>query len=320
LVTLPADPHQVTDWALIATLRHRAGQSTSVQLARESERIDKDAWSRSEGWCEHCRKRRARRTTYLLRHVDGRLAQVGSSCLAEFIGHPHPMRVLSPTTGPHRSHRGHQRSPVSGREPVEYVDASSYLAHVAQAVLDGCFVSATAATRQRPATWSQAAAALDQGHVPGARAERRAKQALAWAREELARRDRPDEFERRLVLVVGKDRLTRRELPTAGAIIYAYHQHLRRQIAARKKAGEHIGEPGETIVASLTVRRVDRIATPDGPVHRHFLTDRLGRRAIWDADEERLSVGARLAQAIVVAHTAADGRPVTILDHCESVE
>jgi hypothetical protein len=102
--------------------------------------------------------------------------------------------------------------------------------------------------------------------------------------------------------------------------IYAFHQDLRRRIAARRKAGEHIGTPGEHVTAPLIVRRVERVATSDGPVHRHFLTDQLGRRAIWDAAEVQLSAGDHCLQAIVLAHRDADGRPVTILDRCESVE
>src|SRR5205085_4627574 len=106
-----------------------------IRLARPGERINTEAWSRSEGWCEHCRTRRARRTTYLLRDEDGRLAQVGSSCLAEFTGEP--------ATGhtPRASLRRPTRR-ITTRRPratAEYVDTCVFLAHVAQASFDaGC--------------------------------------------------------------------------------------------------------------------------------------------------------------------------------------
>lgn len=41
-------------------------------------------------WCEHCKTHRVRRDTYIVRHADGRIMQVGSSCLAEFIGTSNP--------------------------------------------------------------------------------------------------------------------------------------------------------------------------------------------------------------------------------------
>ena len=41
-------------------------------------------------WCDHCKCNRVRRDTYIVRHEDGRVMQVGSSCLAEFIGTKNP--------------------------------------------------------------------------------------------------------------------------------------------------------------------------------------------------------------------------------------
>lgn len=121
------------------------------------------------------------------------------------------------------------------------------------------FVSSAAATRSKPATWSQALATLDVARSPSSKARRRAQQTLEWIRGELKARPRLDDFERRLVHVLVEDRLTLRELPTAAAGVYAYHQHLRRQIEARERDGEFLGEPGEVITATLTVRRVERV-------------------------------------------------------------
>lgn len=38
--------------------------------------------------CDHCQLNRARKTAYLLRHDDGRVKQVGSTCLKDYTGHP----------------------------------------------------------------------------------------------------------------------------------------------------------------------------------------------------------------------------------------
>ena len=302
------------EWSLIATLRHRPGRPTAVELAPGTERVDVDAWSRSEGWCEHCRTRRTRRTTYLLRRRNGSLAQIGSTCLAEFIEDPEPMRTLRPSSrlrSPHEAHHHLERRTAS-----EYIDTRAYLAHVAQAVFDGGFVSTAAATRSKPSTWSQALATLDVARSPSDRARRRAWQTVEWVREELNARPAPDKFERRLVRMLGQDRLTLRELPTAAAGIYAYHQHLRRQIEAREKAGAYLGEPGDVITASLMVRRVERVATPGGPMQRHFLRDELGRIAVWDGRDQTLPRGPGSTEVVVAEHARIDGRPVTVLARC----
>jgi hypothetical protein len=311
------NPPAANEWSLIATLRHRPGQPTSVDLAPGATRIDIDAWSRSEGWCEHCRTRRARRTTYLLRRRNGCLAQIGSTCLAEFIGHPEPMRVLRPGGRPRSPRQPHERSGAH-RAPSGYIETRAYLAHVAQAVFDGGFVSGVAATSGRPATWSRALATFDVARSPSARARRRSQEAIEWVRDELTVGPTLNDFERRLVQVLDQDRLTLRELPTAAAGIYAYHQHLRRQIEERKRVGEYLGEPGEIIVASLMVCRVERAATPTGPVQRHFFRDELGRTAVWDSPDQALECGRASFEVVVAEDARFDGRPVTVLARCKS--
>src|SRR5579885_1648950 len=39
-------------------------------------------------WCDHCKCNRVRRDTYIVQHEDGRIMQVGSNCLEDFIGAP----------------------------------------------------------------------------------------------------------------------------------------------------------------------------------------------------------------------------------------
>ena len=281
-----AEPVSTSEWSLVATLHHRPGRPTGVELAPGTERIDVDAWSRSEGWCEHCRTRRSRRTTYLLRRRNGSLAQIGS-------------------TLPRRIHRGAQpdaRSParavdcglrcrgtVTGRRGRQRERLHRQLTRISPTLHKPCSMMASSRAAPpragKPATWSRALATLDVARSPSARARRRAQQTVEWVREELTARPTLDDFERRLVQVLGQDRLTFQELPTAAAGIFAYHQHLRKQIEAREKAGDYLGEPGEVITASLVVRRVERVATAGGPIQRHFLRDELGRIAVWDARE-----------------------------------
>ena len=110
--------------------------------------------------------------------------------------------------------------------------------------------------------WAKAKdATFDVARSPSSKARRRAQQTVDWIRDELKSRPTLDDFERRLVQVLAQDRLTLRELPTAAASVYAYHQHLRRQIKAREQAGEFLGELGEVVATSLMVRRVERVAT-----------------------------------------------------------
>jgi hypothetical protein len=298
-------------WRVIATLRHRPGRPTRVEVNADDTRLDIDAWSQSEGWCEHCRTRRARRTTYLLVHNNGRLAQVGSSCVAAFIASTTATRQQrSMSRARHRTQ--HPRTATV----VDYIDTHTFLAHASQAVFDSGWVSAASATRRKPATWTTAVASLDRGRPPSAKAAHRARQAIAWARQELATRDALTDFQQRLVDTIAIDRLTRRELPTAAALIHAFHYELRDRIHMREKLGEHIGEPGDAICSTFTVHHVERMATTHGPVQRHSMTDELGRRALWDAEAGTLPRGRHRLAATITAHADVDGRRVTFLRDC----
>lgn len=53
------------------------------------------AGSTSHDWCDHCGKRRTRANTYVLVHEDGRVAQVGSTCIKAFLGHSSPDAIAS---------------------------------------------------------------------------------------------------------------------------------------------------------------------------------------------------------------------------------
>jgi hypothetical protein len=305
-------------WTIIAVLHHRPGRATAVETL-DDRGIDADAWSRAEGWCEHCRTRRARTTTYLLRDARGRLAQVGANCLADFTGHPHPLDALGHRRSRRTAHRAlRRRSPPRVSQTVDYIDTRAYLAEVAQAVLDTGFVPAAAGIRERPATWVQAALALENGRPPSQRAERRAREAVAWVRDELAARGHLDDFQRRLIAVLSQDRLTRRELATAAAAVHSYHGELRRRIAARSRDGEHIGKPGEKVTGPFKLERVAHVATRSGPAYRHVLRDGLGRLAIWDAREPSLVPGVHRLCVTVDRHAQAGSRPLTILSSCDA--
>jgi hypothetical protein len=243
--------------------------------------------------------------------------QIGSTCLAEFIGAHDSMRVLRPSS---RLRSPVQRHHQQGPPARDYIDTRAYLAHVAQAVLGGGFVSTAAATSGKPPTWSRALATHDIARSPSARARSRAQQTIEWVRDELGAHPSLDDFERRLVQVLAQDRLTLRELPTAAAGIFAYHQHLRRQIEAREKAGDYLADPGEVVTASLVLRRVERIATAGGPVQRHFLKDELGRIAVWDARAQTLQRARGSFEVVVAENRHVDGRPVTVLALCKATQ
>jgi hypothetical protein len=45
--------------------------------------------------CEHCHLSRGRKETFIVRHEDGRMVQVGRQCLRDFLGHDSPDHLVA---------------------------------------------------------------------------------------------------------------------------------------------------------------------------------------------------------------------------------
>ena len=48
--------------------------------------VELDGWRPEVSECDHCGTTRRRSATYLVEHEDGSRKQVGSSCMADFLG------------------------------------------------------------------------------------------------------------------------------------------------------------------------------------------------------------------------------------------
>jgi len=70
-------------WTFVATLVHT--QEGNIIRSVPGFEVAPEYRDKAN-WCDHCQTNRVRRDTYVVKHTDGRVMQVGSSCLAEFIG------------------------------------------------------------------------------------------------------------------------------------------------------------------------------------------------------------------------------------------
>lgn len=82
-LTLTGETPRLNGWRFIATLQHLDGEN--IVRCLPNEEIPPSYRTRGS-MCDHCRANRRRNDTYILRHEDGRLMQVGSSCIRDFLG------------------------------------------------------------------------------------------------------------------------------------------------------------------------------------------------------------------------------------------
>jgi hypothetical protein len=86
---------QYDGWTFVASIEQYGERLLVTTAPGETvpEGFDRDDLAQAQT-CEHCRTARRRKQTYLLRHEDGRVVRVGSTCIKDFLGHNLPAVYL----------------------------------------------------------------------------------------------------------------------------------------------------------------------------------------------------------------------------------
>lgn len=84
-LTLPIEMPKFKGWQFVAVLQHLGTENIVRAVSGSDADIPKKYRSAGPN-CEHCQHDRRRADTYLLKHEDGRYAQVGSTCIEDFLG------------------------------------------------------------------------------------------------------------------------------------------------------------------------------------------------------------------------------------------
>jgi hypothetical protein len=92
-VTVDGVTPKLNGWSFMAVLEPVEG---GVFIRKTPEcKIDLAAYRHSKPVCDHCQLVRNRKQTYLLRHEDGSIRQIGSSCILDFLGGADPHHLAS---------------------------------------------------------------------------------------------------------------------------------------------------------------------------------------------------------------------------------
>jgi len=82
-LAIPVEVPKYGGWRFIATLQHLEGEN--IVRAIEGESVP-PKYRKAGPTCEHCRVKRQRIDTFLVKHDDGRVMQIGRDCLGDFLG------------------------------------------------------------------------------------------------------------------------------------------------------------------------------------------------------------------------------------------
>ncbi len=282
-------------------------------------------------YCDHCQSDRRRKETYVVRHEDGRFAQVGSSCLSDFLGGMSPTTVAAMFTfWAEVAALGEDGEGGWGFGRGADTDSLEvYLGLVVREVRANGWLSRTVAReRGQSATADEAMERLHPG-IEAQRAGKRpelptddeialARSALAWAREMTGTSD----YEHNVKIVALTGAVKAKTAGIAASIWPAYERAMAREIERRANrasvAGStYQGTVDSPIVVFVTITKVLDLESEYGVSHLHLMQDEQGNAYKWFASSERLNVGdfVKLAGR-VKKHEEYNGICSTVLTRC----
>jgi hypothetical protein len=91
-LTIEGETPRYAGWTFVACLQHLEGEN--IVRALPGEEIPESFRTRGPA-CDHCKANRRRNDTYVLRHDSGQFVQVGSTCIADFLGSDAAGKVAS---------------------------------------------------------------------------------------------------------------------------------------------------------------------------------------------------------------------------------
>lgn len=308
LVRLTGSPPKLNGWRIVGELHH-GGDRTEVEPLGPS--LDAARWETALARCDHCGLRRDRKHTLVLRHDSGTLAQIGTSCVADFTGDRDALGGLRASRLRRAAREALAESSVA--EVGSYAPLRPLLAHaIADADARG-FVGRREATDQREATYAVALKRCAADQALDSADYAAAAQLESWVLHELAERDELSGYEKRLVAAF--QLAERVDVGRAALVVSA--------IVARRRDGAqapaYLGEVGETVTVEVEVLRVTKTKRGSrfGDVYWHRMRDQAQREVAWYAVGTTLSEGASYTlRGRVRRHDTFRGRPRTVLERC----
>jgi hypothetical protein len=332
-VRVVGEAPKVDGWTFVATLQH-AGEAGTIIRSIPGASLPERFRTATSSWCDHCRTSRQRNDTYVLRNDAGEHKQVGSSCLADFLGGIDPKRIAALCES-----LASIADSFGGGEREEVVDLPNYLVYVSEAIRRHGWLSRTAARnfgghatadvafQQLEPTKHMVETGLAWTKLDPASGEEAAT-ALAWVREHLDEKEQLGDYEHNLKVVLTTDAVDRRGLGIAASAISYYQRELgfliKRQerervekAAAAVSTSEYVGTVGKReVFKGLLVERVFSFDGHYGVSHLHKMVDARGNVFCWSTGERLVEGLVYDLKATVKAHEAYREIKQTLITRC----
>lgn len=295
----------------------------------------------SYGDCDHCKKQRNRKQTFVLRHESGEYKVIGRQCIRDFLGHMSPQEMASRAEWLFELGSVGEASEceewLGGGGGSPAIDLAKLLSYVAAAMrVDGWVSRSAAEDRNVMATCDRVDIALcgrgkmadelKKAYAPEEGDEKLAEQAIEWARS----MESPENtYLQNLQVVAKAGYVMPKTLGISASMISAYQ----RAMGIEREAGrtvkveyQHIGSPKKREQFEVVV---DRVITSEGYYGVTYITimhvevsETVHAPITWFASSSHdLEEGGRyLVKATVKSHGEYNGKPQTLVSRVSLVE
>lgn len=336
-LTVSGPAPKINGWTFVATLDHVALDVSVVKAVPGTiEEGDLKAYRTANANCDHCKKYRPRKDTYVLRSDAGEFKQVGSSCLKDFLGHASP-EMLAEWAEFLADAQGNQADDDMlsfGGASLHYLGIQRFLSYVAQAMRLHGWVSKKQAEEQlKLATSSRA---LDEmldaptchNHFkchhaheePTAADLARATAALEWIRGKESQVANLPDYIYNLWAACREEAMSLRNTGLVASLISAYERETAKALEQQHQAqvSQHIGAPGEKITVQVTVTSAFQMEASYGygqsVTTKYILRDDASNVLVWWSSKGELKQGETYhLKATIKEHTEWHGIKQTVI-------
>lgn len=325
-VEVSAAPVCLAGWHFCGILERRGEQNRLFAIEPLPD------WCRTvESRCDHCQTDRRRNETYIVRHGEtGAYKQVGSSCLADFVGRASAETVTLSCMVLRDLHEMLDRDSdeyefgMGGVSPYDLDhDLGELLCFALESIKRAGYVSGKAAMHPGATTGSTAMSMLVEGklrsenwgmsrdQVLAAHRERAGAIAAYWAAAPCT-----SDYDHNCKLVAQQGYATRRDANLVASMAYIYDRRMAEAARLSACKNEHLGTIKERLTLEVTVDAINFLELYGS--YMHVMRDPQGRDLRWFASGPAgLEPGKSYKiTGTVKKHNEREGRKITVLTRC----
>jgi hypothetical protein len=262
-VAVSGERPKLAGWEFLATIEH--GEHGNLLKSVPGKDTDLTEFRFADNTCDHCGYDRQRNNTYVVRHENGDVKRVGSTCIRDFLGgvDAHAAARYAEFLTEFDEFYSDDEREHGGGSAERHFALDGFLAHVAAALRENGWTSRSEAGWGKVATADQAFGSMtaknksDRFDITDADRET-ARKTIEFVREVVATKDDMSDFDHNLSVAFATDYITYRAMGFVAYAPVALAKHEQREAELQRKqtTSEHVGSEKERLYLELTVESV----------------------------------------------------------------